>query len=110
MDKFADRVIEQMFENLLRGVNVYGEWEPVGEGQGGIVYKTPSRTLRWVKGLTWEMFDADLTGFTTVISKTARSSPEPYDFDLMNAPSIRERRDVARILNEIDAPEVGPMP
>ena len=29
MDKFADRVIEQMFENLLRGVNVYGEWEPV---------------------------------------------------------------------------------
>ncbi len=79
------------FEFMLRGVTVYGEWEPAEGGEGGIIYNTKSRTLRWVKGMTWEMFNADVTSFETVISKTARSLPEPYLFELTNTPEIRKR-------------------
>lgn len=45
----------------------------------------------WRDGLTWEMFTPDLRGFSKVISKTARSLPAPYDFDLTPLPEIRER-------------------
>lgn len=79
------------FEFMLRGVNVYGEWEPVDEGDGGIIYQTASRRLRWVKGATWEEIDRDVTVFEKLISKTANSLPEPYEFDLTNTPHIRER-------------------
>lgn len=92
------------FEFLLRGVNVYGEWEPVEGGSGGITYRTKTRHLRWVKGLTWEMFDKDLTTFETVISKTVRTQPEPYEFDLTNTPDIRER-----LLQIPEAERVGPV-
>jgi hypothetical protein len=44
-----------------------------------------------VKGLTWEMFDPEVSTFETVISKTAKSLPDPYVFDLTNAPEIRKR-------------------
>lgn len=75
------------FEFMLRGVDVYGEWEPAEGRQGGI----HDHGKIWVKGLTWEMFDPDVTRFTKVISKTAKSLPEPYAFDLTNVPSLRRR-------------------
>jgi hypothetical protein len=75
------------FEFMLRGVSFYGEWE-LSEGRvGGIQHK--GRT--WVKGLTWEMFDQDLSKFKIVISKTARSLPEPYEFSLIDVPHLRNR-------------------
>lgn len=45
----------------------------------------------WADGLTWGMFDEDITGFHKVISKTARSLPEPYWFDITLVPGLRQR-------------------
>jgi len=75
------------FEFMLRGVDVSGEWEPSEGREGGVQHNG----RLWVKGLTWEMFDKNLSKFTKVISKTAKSLPEPYTFDLTNVPDIRER-------------------
>jgi hypothetical protein len=75
------------FEFLLRGVDVYGEWEPLNDRKGGVQHNGNI----WVKGLTWEMFDQNLTKFSKVISKTRKSLPEPYTFDLTNVPALRER-------------------
>jgi hypothetical protein len=75
------------FEFLLRGRDVYGEWEPLNGRKGGVQHNGSI----WVKGLTWEMFDTDLTKFSKVISKTRKSLPEPYTFDLTNVPALRER-------------------
>lgn len=73
------------FEYMLRGVDVYGQWEPAEGRQGGVQVNG----MIWLDGLTWDMFDAPLQSFTKVISKTRRSMPEPYTFDL--TPDIRTR-------------------
>ncbi|NRB18354.1 MAG: hypothetical protein HRU33_12490 [Rhodobacteraceae bacterium] len=75
------------FEFMLRGVDVYGQWEPSEGREGGI--QTDGQI--WVDGLTWDMFDSDLTTFSKVISKTRDSMPDPYSFDLTNTPDIRRR-------------------
>ena len=86
------------FEYMLRGVDVYGEWQPAEGRQGGI-----QRNGRlWAKGLTWEMFNPSLASFTKVISKTARSMPEPYEFDVI--PSIQNR-----LLKTPEEKRVGPV-
>ncbi|MEQ9258411.1 MAG: recombinase [Roseovarius sp.] len=75
------------FELTLRAVDVRGQWLPTDELEGGII----RNGKRWQDGLTWEMFDKDLRGFSKVISKTAKSLPEPYYFDLAPLPEIRSR-------------------
>jgi hypothetical protein len=75
------------FEFMLRGVDVQGQWVSSDGRQGGI----QDGGQMWVDGLTWDMFDADLTTFSKVISKTRKSLPDPYDFDLTNTPDIRRR-------------------
>ena len=75
------------FEFMLRGVDVYGQWEPSEGRTGGIQIDGQIR----VDGLTWDMFDSDLTTFSKVISKTRDSMPDPYTFDLTNTPDIRRR-------------------
>lgn len=55
----------------LRGVDVFGQWEPA-RGQGGIIRDGK----RWVDGLTWDMVEPEITGFAKVISKTRKSLPE----------------------------------
>lgn len=71
-------------EMALRDVDVRGQWLPA-EGQGGIVHNG----RRWQDGLTWEMFEPDLSGFTKVISKTEDSQPEPIFFPLGNLPRLK---------------------
>lgn len=75
------------FEFLLRGVDVYGQWVTSDNRTGGIQHEGRI----WEGGLTWDMFDPDLSGFEKVISKTRDSLPEPYYFDLTNVPEIRHR-------------------
>jgi len=59
----------------------------------------------WADGLTWEMFSGDLSSFTKVISKTRRSLPEPYTFDLTLTPNIRQRLiDIAEDLESRSGP------
>lgn len=45
----------------------------------------------WQDGLTWAMFDDEITGFHKVISKTAKSLPEAYHFDITVVPGLRQR-------------------
>jgi integrase len=45
----------------------------------------------WVDGLTWGMFDDDFRGFHKVISKTRKSLPEAYHFDITVVPGLRQR-------------------
>ncbi len=83
------------FELMLRPVDVRGQWLADGGREksnfppcnGGIV----RNGRRWQDGLTWDMFDEDLTQFSKVISKTAKSMPEPYTFDLRLVPELRSR-------------------
>lgn len=75
------------FEYMLRGVDVYGQWEPSNGREGGI----QSNGKIWVDGITWDMIDPDVTQMTKVISKTRNSIPEPYEFDLTAAPEVRRR-------------------
>lgn len=74
------------YEFSLRAVDVRGQY--MRGGDGGLSY---GGTKRWLDGLTWDMFDADLTHFRKVISKTAKSMPEPYTFDLTPLPALRAR-------------------
>jgi hypothetical protein len=75
------------FEFMLRGIDVYGDWFPTDGREGGIT----DGGRMWEGGLTWEMFDADLSSFEKVISKTRDSLTEPYQFDLTCVPEIRRR-------------------
>jgi integrase len=45
----------------------------------------------WVDGLTWGMFDDEMRGFHKVISKTRKSMPEAYHFDITVVPGLRQR-------------------
>lgn len=46
---------------------------------------------KWGDGITWGMFDQDITFFEKVISKTAKSLPEVHHFDLTVVPGLRQR-------------------
>lgn len=82
---FAAGLILQ-YELSLRAVDVRGQWLE-DDGKGGIVRDGK----RWQDGLTWDMFDEDLTSFRKVISKTEGTMPEPYEFDLTALPDLRKR-------------------
>lgn len=86
------------FEYMLRGVDVYGQWEPAEDRTGGIQHKG----RMWVNGLCWEMFTPDLNQFSKVISKTAASNPDPYHFDVI--PEVRRR-----LLQKPKNQRVGPV-
>jgi hypothetical protein len=75
------------YEFALRAVDVRGQWLKTHETSGGII----RNGKRWQDGLTWDMFDLDLTTMTKLISKTRNSLPEPYEFDLTAVHEVRER-------------------
>ncbi|KJZ25047.1 hypothetical protein [Tritonibacter mobilis] len=75
------------FEFILRGVDVHGQWVKADTQQGGV----RDGGQIWVDGLTWDMFDREVTQFTKVISKTRKSLTEPYTFTLEHTPDIRRR-------------------
>lgn len=84
----------------LRAVDVRGQWLECDPAAGGVVRELarnrrqrhlPQTFERWQDGLTWDMFDAGLTGFHKTISKTSKSMPEPLWFDLTEAPELRSR-------------------
>lgn len=104
MFAFATGILIQ-WTFALRAVDVRGQWLPCDPAAGGIVREVyldrrrkgrPASWIRWQDGLTWEMFDEGLTGFTKVISKTEKSMPEPIRFDLTDAPEIRARLAILR--------------
>ncbi|QBF32167.1 recombinase [Thalassococcus sp. S3] len=84
---------------MLRAVDVRGQWLDAEEADGGL-YRNGKR---WQDGLTWDMFDADLTKFEKVISKTRNSLPETMTFTV--TPEIRSR--LALLSN--DCRRVGPV-
>lgn len=88
------------FEFMLRGVDIYGEWVKDPDAKGGI----EKNGRQWVKGITWEMIDPDVTRITKLISKTKSSIPEPYTFELTHLPEIRRR-----LLAIPKAERVGPL-
>jgi hypothetical protein len=88
------------YELILRAVDVRGQWLKSDEKEGGIV----RNGKRWQDGLTWDMVNDDLSGFEKVISKTARSMPEPRYFDLSNLPEIQ-----ARLAETPEDKRVGPV-
>lgn len=90
-DHFALGITIQ-FEFALRAVDVRGQWLKTSDTEGGIL----RNGRRWQDGLTWEMFDANLTTMTKLISKTKTSMPEPYEFDLTAAPEVRTRLQAIR--------------
>lgn len=96
LSDFAVGILMQ-FEFTLRAVDVRGQWLETHEHEGGII----RNGKRWQDGLTWDMFDADLKGFSKVISKTAKSLPEPYRFDLTPLPEIRSRLRMLRQENPV---------
>ncbi|MBR9823070.1 MAG: recombinase [Rhodobacteraceae bacterium] len=84
----------------LRAVDVRGHWLECDPKAGGVVRELarnrrqlhlPRKFERWQDGLTWDMFDEGLTGFSKTISKTSKSMPEPLWFDLTHAPELRSR-------------------
>ncbi|NRB18314.1 MAG: recombinase [Rhodobacteraceae bacterium] len=86
MDHYALGIMIQ-YEFALRAVDVRGQWLNTNETEGGII----RNGKRWQDGLTWDMFDIELTRMTKLISKTRKSLPEPYVFDLTAIPEIRDR-------------------
>lgn len=99
----------------MRAVDIRGQWFEITEAQaaaGGVVRRSVVKRnrkvtihySRWQDGLTWDMIEPDLTGFSKVISKTERSTPEPMRFDLTNAPELRSR---LRLLG--NSGKVGPV-
>ena len=92
--------IMMQYEFALRAVDVRGQWLKADAAEGGII----RNGKRWQDGLTWDMIDADLSVMRKLISKTARSMPEPYEFDLTGTPDIRARLEELR---PVDA--VGPV-
>lgn len=88
------------FELTLRAVDVFGQWLK-DDGQSGGVVRDGQR---WQDGLTWDMVEPECAGFSKVISKTAKSMPEPIRFDLTDLPELRARM---RLL--ANAGRVGPV-
>lgn len=79
------------YELILRAVDVRGHWLPSDGKKGGITRTEKGSTLRWQDGMTWDMMDENLTTLRKTISKTAKSMPEAYEFDLTDLPEIRAR-------------------
>ncbi|MGB1214949.1 MAG: tyrosine-type recombinase/integrase [Pikeienuella sp.] len=77
------------YEFSLRAVDIRGQWFP---GEGGV----NRGGKRWQDGLTWDMIDKDVATMTKVISKTAKSLPEAYEFDLAAIPEIQGRLQLMR--------------
>ena len=86
----------------LRAVEVRGQYFEITEAQaraGGVVresvvkrrHKTRTMWSRWQDGLTWDMISPDFMVIEKVISKTARSKPEPTVFSLADLPDVRDR-------------------
>lgn len=75
------------YEYTLRGVDVRGQWLKHDGTAGGIV----RNGLRWQDGLTWDMVAPDLSSFSKTISKTQKTLPEAYTFDLTAIPEIQTR-------------------
>ncbi|MCJ8335629.1 MAG: hypothetical protein MJH10_15545 [Epibacterium sp.] len=75
------------FEFMLRGVDVHGKWVPAAKIGGGIQHNGQA----WVDGLTWDMFDSDVTQFSKVFSKTKKTLTEATTYDLALTPDIRAR-------------------
>jgi len=86
LDHYALGIMIQ-YEFSLRAVDVRGQWLNTNETEGGII----RNGKRWQDGLTWDMFDIELTRMTKLISKTKKSLPEPYVFDLSAVPEVRDR-------------------
>ncbi|MEC5293742.1 integrase [Aurantimonas sp. C2-5-R2] len=67
------------FGLALRQKDVIGEWEPIGDGDGGIRYKG----TRWVNGLTWSDIDADM-----ILRKTHTKTGFDVEHDLTYHPAV----------------------
>ena len=78
--------IRLQFEFALRAVDVRGQWLTADPHYGGI--HRSGRT--WQDGMTWDMLDTSFTTIEKVISKTAKSLPTPYIFDLTAVPDLRD--------------------
>lgn len=72
----------------LRAVDVRGQWLAIqGDDDGqGIVRDG----MRWHDGLTWDMFDRDVTKFTKTMSKTKDTTGETRTFNLTQVPEVRD--------------------
>lgn len=92
------------YELSLRAVDVRGQWLKTDETEGGIIRDGK----RWQDGLTWDMLDADMGVLVKVISKTAKSLPEPYQFDLTGTPEIRRRLAEIRPENAVGPVIISP--
>lgn len=68
----------------LRAVDVRGQWL---KGHGGV----ERQGKYWQDGLTWKMFNSDMTEFQKIISKTQTRNPEPTLFSLRSLPDVRAR-------------------
>lgn len=86
----------------LRAVDVRGQWFEIDEQEaqkGGIVRRSDVTRgggthvvwSRWQDGLTWEMVEPDLAGFSKVPSKTQKSLADPIRFPLEHVPELRAR-------------------
>ena len=95
-DYFALGILIQ-YEFSLRAVDVRGHWLATNEQEGRII----RNGKRWQDGLTWDMFDTELTQFKNVISKTIKPLPAPYTFDLTLVPEIRSRLQKIRQENPV---------
>lgn len=87
------------FELILRAVDVRGQWLETDEDSGII-----RDGKRWQDGLTWDMIGPDWT-LRKVISKTAKSMPEAYEWDLTKLPVLQAR---LRLLKKVNG-GVGPV-
>jgi len=96
--------IMMQYEFALRAVDVRGQWLRTDELEGGII----RNGKRWQDGLTWDMIDHDLNRMEKLISKTAKSLPEPYSFDLTGTPEIRQRLADIRPENPVGPVIVSP--
>jgi hypothetical protein len=74
------------FELSLRAVDIRGQWLKTDTKSG--IYRNGEM---WQDGLTWDMISPELTTMTKVISKTAKSLPEAYTFDLSLLPEVQRR-------------------
>lgn len=75
------------YELGFRAVSVRGQWLPDDGKSGGIV----RNGRRWQDGLTWDMFNADLTELEHTNSKTGEYLEEQHYYDLTRLPEIRKR-------------------
>jgi integrase len=86
----------------LRAMDVRGDFFDLrpGEERSGIC----RGQKRWVNGLTWDMFDRDVTTLTKTPSKTDESLPDQIVWDLTLVPTLR-----ARLLDVPAEKRVGPV-